>query len=173
MERDREGERAVSDLRGLEPCAVHPMQGPTQDELVADENSIVNLGRIEVDPARPSEIGAERFLHPAGLDVDTDASRPDPERSTAKSWDRANARMESRSPDASSSQTRCASPKRRAARSTGPVVSSRRSCGPNVVARTSTRSAAIAASASARGRVGCSPDNSMKIRTPVERGKGG
>src|SRR5438445_11672264 len=84
MERDREGERAVSDLRGLEPCAVHPMQGPTQHELVADENSIVNLGRIEVDPARPSEIGAERFLHPAGLDVDTDASCPDPECSTAQ-----------------------------------------------------------------------------------------
>src|SRR5207245_9418706 len=83
MELDREGERAVSDLRGLEPCAVHPMQSPTQDELVADENSIVNLGRIEVDPARPSEIGAERFLHPAGLDVDTDASRPDPACSTA------------------------------------------------------------------------------------------
>src|SRR5712691_3083693 len=84
MEGDREGERAVSDLRRLEPCAVHAMQDSTQDELVADEDAIINLWRIEVDPARPSEIGAERLLHPAGLDVDTDTSRPDPKRSTAQ-----------------------------------------------------------------------------------------
>jgi len=60
------------------------MQDPTQDELVTDEDAIIDLGRIEVDPTRPSEISAERLLHPAGLDVDADTSRPDPERSTAQ-----------------------------------------------------------------------------------------
>src|SRR5881296_3754731 len=84
MERDREGERTVRDLRGLEPRAVHPMQDPPQDELLANQDAVVELGRVEVDPARPSEIGANWFLYPAGFDVDADASGADAERSAAE-----------------------------------------------------------------------------------------
>src|SRR5436309_3058102 len=73
-----------------------------------------------------------------------------PWRST--SW--ANARIASKSPAASSSDTWWAKPRRWVARSTGPTASIRRTWLSNEAVRTSTRSDARAARASARGGFG-------------------
>ena len=113
---------------------------------------------------------------PSTADASTSAPTPRARTRNVRPWkskSRANERIESKSPEATSSQTTCARPSRCTARSTGPVASSRSTCESNTAARISTRSAASAARASARGRVGCSPDNSMKIRTPVERRRTG
>src|SRR2546429_261002 len=79
VEGDREGERPMGDLRRLEARAVHPVDHPAQEELLADEEAVVDGRLIEVHPARAAEIGPEGTFHRERIDVDAQASRSDAE----------------------------------------------------------------------------------------------
>src|SRR5881628_1529719 len=84
MERNREGERSVRDLRRLQTRAIDPMQDPTEDELLAEQNAVVELRRVEIHTTRLGEIRAERCLDRARIQVRIEAVRTNPERATAQ-----------------------------------------------------------------------------------------
>lgn len=79
MQGDRQGERSVRDFRRFESGAIHPMQDPTEDEFLVEQNPIVDLRRVEIHAARLAEIGAQRSFDSAGVEVHAKSVGANPE----------------------------------------------------------------------------------------------
>ena len=75
MEGNREGERPVCDFRRLQSRAIDTMHDPTEDELFAEQDAVVELGRVEINPTRLAEVRAERSLDRPRVQVHIEAVR--------------------------------------------------------------------------------------------------
>jgi len=84
VEGNRKGERSVRDFRRFQPRAIDAMQDPTEDELFAEQNAVVELRRVEIHPTRLAEIRAERCFDRARVQVDVEAVCTNPERTATQ-----------------------------------------------------------------------------------------
>src|SRR5437867_10830172 len=73
MQGDGKGEGPMRDLRGFEAGAVDSVDHPAQEKFLADEESVVHGGLLQVDDAGPTEVRSELSLDGRRIDVDADA----------------------------------------------------------------------------------------------------
>src|SRR5438309_10392912 len=60
MQGDREGERPVGDLAGLELGSIHSMDYLAEDEPLSDKEAIVEFRFVEIDATRLPKVRADR-----------------------------------------------------------------------------------------------------------------
>src|SRR5437867_6483316 len=84
MQGDGKGEGPMRDLRGFEAGAVDSVDHPAQDKYLADEESAVHGGLLQVDDAGPTEVRSELSLDGCRIDVDADAPCTDAERAAVE-----------------------------------------------------------------------------------------
>lgn len=80
MERDGERKRSARHLGRLQDGPFDAMDDPSEDELLADEHAELDPRGLEVHAARSAEVGPQRFLDGARIDIDAEAMNTDAKR---------------------------------------------------------------------------------------------